>query len=256
MLTWREHFLFWRPVFWVIYRQPSFSLSCIQHGTLHTVQTVAADLRQGEHIPKMQNDIGHKSKLRMLRQRGGKEAGGGGGRWLPCRTVPCRDVTCRARPRRAVRRSAWRCVLHNCREFKPDRTRRIRQRQRQKHHGELEPTSFRSLICHSTNCATLPLWIIVFLTQPSLYCTVYYTILYYTILYYAILYYYTILYYTILCYTILCYTILYYTILYYTILYYTILYLCSSCGTLFIERGFLSRTEIWEREIYMHLSCI
>jgi hypothetical protein len=37
---------------------------------------VAADLRQGEHIPKMQNDIGHKSKLRMLRQRGGKEAGG------------------------------------------------------------------------------------------------------------------------------------------------------------------------------------
>ncbi len=44
--------------------------------TLHTVQTVAADLRQGEHIPKMQNDIGHKSKLRMLRQRGGKEAGG------------------------------------------------------------------------------------------------------------------------------------------------------------------------------------
>jgi hypothetical protein len=42
-----------------------------------TVQTVAADLRQGEHIPKMQNDIGHKSKLRMLRQRGGKEAGRG-----------------------------------------------------------------------------------------------------------------------------------------------------------------------------------
>ncbi len=54
---------------------------------------MAADLRQGEHIPKMQNDIGHKSKLRMLRQRGGKEAGGGP--WLPCRTVPCRDVTCR-----------------------------------------------------------------------------------------------------------------------------------------------------------------
>ncbi len=60
----------------------------------YTVQTVAADLRQGEHIPKMQNDIGHKSKLRMLRQRGGKEAGGG--LRLPCRTVPCR-----AGPRRA-----------------------------------------------------------------------------------------------------------------------------------------------------------
>jgi hypothetical protein len=51
---------------------------------VRTVQTVAADLRQGEHIPKMQNDIGHKSKLRMLRQRGGKEAGGGAG----CHAVP------------------------------------------------------------------------------------------------------------------------------------------------------------------------
>ncbi len=64
-----------------------------------TVQTVAADLRQGEHIPKMQNDIGHKSKLRMLRQRGGKEAGGGG---VGCQAVPCRDVTCRDGPRRAA----------------------------------------------------------------------------------------------------------------------------------------------------------
>ena len=62
----------------------------------YTVQTVAADLRQGEHIPKMQNDIGHKSKLRMLRQRGGKEVGGG--RWLPCRTVPCRATPRGARP--------------------------------------------------------------------------------------------------------------------------------------------------------------
>ena len=50
---------------------------------------MAADLRQGEHIPKMQNDIGHKSKLRMLRQRGGKEAGGGGAlAAMPCRAVP------------------------------------------------------------------------------------------------------------------------------------------------------------------------
>jgi hypothetical protein len=62
----------------------------------YTVQTVAAYLRQGEHIPKMQNDIGPKSKLRMLRQRGGKEAGGGG-----C-AVPCRAVPCRAGPRRAA----------------------------------------------------------------------------------------------------------------------------------------------------------
>ncbi len=62
--------------------------------TLHTVQTVAADLRQGEHIQKMQNDIGHKSKLRMLRQRGGKEAGGGG--------AGCHAVPCRAGPRRAA----------------------------------------------------------------------------------------------------------------------------------------------------------
>jgi hypothetical protein len=66
---------------------------------LYTVQTVADDLRQGEHIPKMQNDIGHKSKLGVLRQRGGKEAGGGG---AGCHAVPCRDVTCRAGPRRAA----------------------------------------------------------------------------------------------------------------------------------------------------------
>ncbi len=54
----------------------------------YTVQTVAADLRQGEHIPKMQNDIGHKSELRMLRQRGGKEAGGGALAAMPYRAVP------------------------------------------------------------------------------------------------------------------------------------------------------------------------
>ena len=81
----------------------SLSYCCLCHKKdsplrCYTVQTVAADLRQGEHIPKMQNDIGHKSKLRMLRQRGGKEAGGGAG----CRAVPCRDVTCRAGPRRAA----------------------------------------------------------------------------------------------------------------------------------------------------------
>ncbi len=87
---------------------------------------MAADLRQGEHIPKMQNDIGHKSKLRVLRQRGGKEGGG------ELVAMPCRAVTSRAVPGHAERRSAWRCVLHNCREFKPDQIRRFRQRQRQK----------------------------------------------------------------------------------------------------------------------------
>ncbi len=94
----------------------------------YTVQTVAADLRQGEHIPKMQNDKGHKSKLRMLRQRGGKEVGGGA-----LAPMPYRAVTSRAVPGHAARRLAWRCVLHNFREFKPDRIRRIRQRQHQKH---------------------------------------------------------------------------------------------------------------------------
>ena len=61
---------------------------------------MAADLRQGEHIPKMQNDIGHKSKLRMLRQRGGKE-GGGALAAMPCRAVQWRHVPCRATPRGA-----------------------------------------------------------------------------------------------------------------------------------------------------------
>jgi hypothetical protein len=57
-----------------------------EHGnpyfTDYTVRTVAADLRQGEHIPKMQNNIGRKSMLRVLRQPRSK--GGGAG----CRTVP------------------------------------------------------------------------------------------------------------------------------------------------------------------------
>jgi hypothetical protein len=45
---------------------------------------VAADLRQGEHIPKMQNNIGRKNKVRVLRQPRSKRGGGAG-----CRTVPC-----------------------------------------------------------------------------------------------------------------------------------------------------------------------
>ena len=88
---------------------------------------MAADLRRGEHIPKMQNNIGRKSMLRVLRQLRSKDGGGGGG--------------LDAVPGHAARRSAWRCVLHNCREFTLDRIRRIRQRQRQKHHDWLDPSS-------------------------------------------------------------------------------------------------------------------
>ena len=60
---------------------------------MYTVRTVAADLRQGEHIPKVQNNIGRKSMLRVLRQLTGKD----GGSWVPYRAVPCR-----AGPRRAA----------------------------------------------------------------------------------------------------------------------------------------------------------
>ncbi len=49
----------------------------------YTVRTVAADLRQGEHIPKMQNNIDRKSTLRVLRQPRSKGGGGAG-----CHTVP------------------------------------------------------------------------------------------------------------------------------------------------------------------------
>ncbi len=45
----------------------------------YTVRTVAADLRRGEHIPKMQNNIGRKSSLRVLRQLRSKDGGGGAG---------------------------------------------------------------------------------------------------------------------------------------------------------------------------------
>ncbi len=47
---------------------------------------MAADLRQGEHIPKMQNNIGRKSMLRVLRQLRGKDGGGA----VPCRAGPRR----------------------------------------------------------------------------------------------------------------------------------------------------------------------
>ena len=57
---------------------------------------MAADLRRGEHIPKMQNNIGRKSPLRVLRQLRSKDGGEAG-----CRTVPCHAVPRRAAPRGA-----------------------------------------------------------------------------------------------------------------------------------------------------------
>ncbi len=60
----------------------------------YTVRTVASDLRQGEHIPKMQNNIGRKSMLRVLRQLRSKDGGGGG--WVGA--VPCRATPRGARP--------------------------------------------------------------------------------------------------------------------------------------------------------------
>ncbi len=131
-------------------------------------------------------------------------------------------------PGHAARRSSWRCVLHNCREFTfgefgsgiTKNTRRARSTFLQDCNPVLYHLRHTFLVIVSVLNTRFP--ILVYYT--ILYYTIlYYTILYYTILYYTILYY-TILYHTILYYTILYYTILYYTILYYTILYYTILY--------------------------------
>ncbi len=170
----------------------SYTSQCISHTWVYilyvpTVRTVATDLRRGEHIPKMQNNIGRKNMLRVLRQPRSKYGGGG-----VLDAVPC----C------ATRRLSGRWVLHNCRKFTLDRI-----QQRQKHHDWLEPTSFRSLISYSTNCATLTL--LITYSWLNLKYTVQCTILYYTNC--------TILYYTLWYNTILYYTILYYTILYYTI---------------------------------------
>ncbi len=105
----------------------------------HTVRTVDAYLHQGEHIPKMQNDIGRKSKLRVLRQRRSKDAGGC---WLPCRAVPGR----------VARRSARRRVLDSCHRFTLDQMLAAA-----KTPGGLEPPSFVTIILYSTYCATLTL---------------------------------------------------------------------------------------------------
>jgi hypothetical protein len=58
------------------------------HVLMYTVQTVAADLRRGEHIPKMQNNIGRKSMLCVLRQLRSKDGGRGLGAVLCRHAVP------------------------------------------------------------------------------------------------------------------------------------------------------------------------
>jgi hypothetical protein len=65
---------------------------------VYTVRTVAADLRRGEHIPKMQNNIGSKSILRVLRQLKSKDGARGGLGAVPYCAVPCRATPRGARP--------------------------------------------------------------------------------------------------------------------------------------------------------------
>ncbi len=116
-------------------------------------------------------------------------------------------------PGHDARRSAWRCVLHNCRKFTLDRNACSGKNTRKARTTFLRDCNLLLYQLRHTYLMKLPI-----LVKFCLYfkCIV----LYYTILHIL---YYTILYYTILYYTILYYTILYYTILYYTILYYTIL---------------------------------
>jgi hypothetical protein len=210
---------------------------------IRTVQTVAADLRQGEHIPKMQNDIGHKSKLRMLRQRGGKEAGGGALAAMPYRAVPGHAARRGARPGAAFCKTAVNLSQIEFGEFGSSIAKNTRWDRTDflqifnlplyqlRHTSLMNNYNFDTTFSIRTVYYTILYYTILnytILYYTMLYDTIpYYTILYYTILYCTIYYtilYYTILYYTILYYTILLYnTILYYTILYYTILYYTIL---------------------------------
>ncbi len=129
---------------------------------------MAADLRRGEHIPKMQNNIGCKSMHRVLRQLRSKDGGGGG--VAGCRTVPGHAARC----------SAWCCVLHNCLEFTPDQIRQIRQRQRQK--PQWAQTDFLQV-------SNLPLYQLRHTSHVNNFIldtifTILYSLLYYTILYY------------------------------------------------------------------------
>ncbi len=114
---------------------------------LHAVRTVAADLHRGEHIPKMQNNIGRKSMLRVLRQLRSKDEGGGG---TGCRTVPYRAVPCRATPRGARPGAAFSTTAVNLRSANSAAA-------SPKTPGGLDPPSFRTVIQYSTICATLSL---------------------------------------------------------------------------------------------------
>ncbi len=78
----------------LVMAQPVFFCFFSERNYFHTARTAAADLRQGEHIPKMQNNIGRKSTLRVLRQLRSKCGGGDAG----CRTVPCLAAPRGARP--------------------------------------------------------------------------------------------------------------------------------------------------------------
>jgi hypothetical protein len=73
-------------------RPPPSSCPVSKLSLFLTVRTVAVDLRRGEHIPKMQNNKGRKSMLRVLRQLRSKDGGAG------CRAVPGRATPRGARP--------------------------------------------------------------------------------------------------------------------------------------------------------------
>ncbi len=141
---------------------------------------MAADLRQGEHIPKMQNNKGRKSMLHVLRQLRSKDGGGGG---AGCRTVPCHAVSCRATPRGARPGAAFCTTAINLRQIE---------------FGSAAPTTPRWARTDFLQISNLPLYqlchtslvnnCIFDTTFTILYSVLYYTILYYTILYYTIRY--------------------------------------------------------------------
>ncbi len=145
---------------------------------------MAADLRQGEHIPKLQNDIGRKSTLRVLRQLRSNDGGG--------------EVPWRAGPWRAALGPA----LDSCRKFTLDRSNAGMAK---------TPGWARTYFLRFCN-------LLLYQLRHTYLININYLDTKFTILY-SVLYCITILYYSILYYTVLYYTIVYYTILYYTILY-------------------------------------
>ncbi len=80
--------------------------------------------------------------LRVLRQLRGKDGGELGA--IPCRAMPCRATPRGARPAAAFCTTAVNLRL-------------IEMPAAAKTPGGLVPPSFRSVICYSTNCATLTL---------------------------------------------------------------------------------------------------